>query len=98
MKFLSVPQVLPVLSAALSVSLRDAPVWLCPASWFYPLSGGLLLTAILIIPHDSANVEFFDFYIPFLIYGYTGMGTKMFYDSISSSVDYSSERQLTLSQ
>ena len=66
-----------------------APVWLCPASWFYPLSGGLLPAAILIIPHHSANVEFFDFFSSFLIYGYTGMGTKMFYDSISSSMDYS---------
>jgi hypothetical protein len=33
-------------------------------------------------------VEFFGFFSSFLIYGYTGMGTKMFYDSISSSMDY----------
>jgi hypothetical protein len=34
-------------------------------------------------------VEFFDFFISFLIYGNTGMGTEMFYDRYSSSMDYS---------
>jgi len=34
-------------------------------------------------------VEFFNFFTSFLIYGNTGMGTKMFYDRYSSSMDYS---------
>lgn len=43
-----------------------------------------------IIPHHSANVEFVDFDVSFLIDGHTGRGTKMFYDGYSSSMNFQS--------
>jgi hypothetical protein len=59
-----------------------------------PFMGGhsflwLVAIIIFIIPYRSEIVEIFDFGAVFLLSGHTGKGSKMSYDVVSSSMDYS---------